>query len=237
MELMDFLYPQKHPIKIIDGIPSFVDVISGEDEKMNRFYEKIAPFYGFTERLFGKLILGIDMRTEWKKVADAAEFAKGSSILEVSPGSGVYQPYLREQIGPSGSLVSLDLSMGMLRACRRKKEFSLQNPLLVHGNGSDLPFRDGVFDGVFHVGGINLFSEPEKAVLEFARVVKKGGRVVIGDEGFSSGKPSGIRRKILTKMNPGYLISKVPALPDTLKEKSLEWYFCGCLYLIVAVRK
>jgi len=237
MDLSDFLDPHKHPVKTIDGIPSFVENISGEDEKWNRFYEKFAPFYGLSERVFGKLIMGINMREEWAKIAAAAGFTKGSSLLEVSPGSGVYQPYLREQIGPSGTLVSLDLSMGMLRACRRKNDFPISNPLLVHGNGSDLPFRDGVFDGLFHIGGINLFSEPEKAVLEFARVVKNGGLVVIGDEGFSSDQPDGIRRKILTKMNPGFLKSKIPILPNTLERKSLQWYCRGCAYLLIAARK
>ncbi len=237
MALDDFLDPQKHPVKTVGGIPSFVEGMSGEDEKWNRVYERLAPYYGFVERSFGRLVMGLDVAAEWKKTASMAGFTAGSSLLEVSPGSGVYQPFLRDQIGPSGTLVSLDLSMGMLRACRGQGDFLRLNPLLVHGNGSNLPFRDGVFDGLFNVGSINLFSEPEKALLEFARVVKKGGKVVIGDEGFPSGKPEGFRQRMLAKMNPGFLKCKVPTLPDPLVLKSVQWLFNGCLYLLVAERK
>src|ERR1035441_4636854 len=89
MELNAFLDPRKLPVKTLDGIPSFVERISGDDEKWNRFYERLSPFYGLSERIFGKLILGIDVKKEWEKVAGPAAFAKGSSIPEVSPGSGV----------------------------------------------------------------------------------------------------------------------------------------------------
>jgi ubiquinone/menaquinone biosynthesis C-methylase UbiE len=236
MELSNFLEPTRIPARTIDNVPSFVNEVSGEDKKWNVFYDRLAPFYSHSEKILGRIILGIDFEREWQAIVKNSCFKKGNSILEVSPGSGVYQRYLREEIGPSGTLVSLDLSMGMLRACKRLKSYPYSKPLLIHGNGSDLPFQDAAFDGVFHLGGINLFSEPERAVSEFARVVKKGGMVVIGDEGFSADFPDGIRKKILTRMNPGYLKGEPPPLPRSLKLKSHVVTFGGCGYLIIAVK-
>ena len=109
--------------------------------------------------------------------------------------------------------------------------------LLVHGTASDLPFRDEVFDGVFNVGGINLFSDPERAVSEFCRVTKKGGTVVIGDEGFSSEFSGGMKKAILKRVNPGFEKSKIPTLPPQLERESLQWFFGGCLYLLIAKKK
>ena len=237
MNLEKFLDPQRKPLRILDGIPSFASEASGEDEKWNLFYDKFAPFYSLTERLFGRLLVGVDVELEHEKIVATAGFQEGGAILEVSPGPGNYQPALRRRIGPDGTLVSLDLSLGMLQACRKRKDYAALKPLLVHGNGSDLPFQDGIFDGFFHVGGINLFSEPGKALAEFARVVKKGGVIAIGDEGFGPGHPEGFRREILTRMNPGYLKSKVPDLPEPLEKRDLHWFFKGCLYLLTAVKK
>jgi ubiquinone/menaquinone biosynthesis C-methylase UbiE len=59
------------------------------------------------------------------------------------------------------------------------------------------------FDAVFHFGGVNLFNDPDRALREFIRVAKKNGIVSRGDEGFSKNYESEIRRRILSKQNPG----------------------------------
>ncbi len=44
----------------------------------------------------------------------------------------------------------------------------------------DLPFADGSFDAVYSMGTIEHFDETERAVDEIARVLKPGGRAIIG---------------------------------------------------------
>ena len=44
----------------------------------------------------------------------------------------------------------------------------------------DLPFRDGSFDAIYSMGTIEHFDETERAVAEMARVLKPGGRAIIG---------------------------------------------------------
>jgi SAM-dependent methyltransferase len=44
----------------------------------------------------------------------------------------------------------------------------------------DLPFRDATFDAVYSMGTIEHFDETERAVEEIARVLKPGGRAIIG---------------------------------------------------------
>ena len=73
-------------------------------------------------------------------------------------------------------------SLGMLARCRdvwRKKAAGLD---LVHCNAEDLPFADNMFDVVFHVGGINFFSDKQKAINEMLRVAKPGTKIMIADE-------------------------------------------------------
>lgn len=44
----------------------------------------------------------------------------------------------------------------------------------------DLPFRDASFDAIYSMGTIEHFDETERAVEEIARVLKPGGRAIIG---------------------------------------------------------
>ena len=74
------------------------------------------------------------------------------------------------------------------------------------GNGSYLPFADGTFDSVFHFGGINTFSERKKALAELTRVVKVGGKVVIGDESMAPWLRNEPTYQTLWKANPLSLI-------------------------------
>jgi SAM-dependent methyltransferase len=44
----------------------------------------------------------------------------------------------------------------------------------------DLPFRDASFDAIYSMGTIEHFDETERAIEEMARVLKPGGRAIIG---------------------------------------------------------
>ena len=44
----------------------------------------------------------------------------------------------------------------------------------------ELPFRDGCFDAIYSMGTIEHFDETEHAVEEMARVLKPGGRAIVG---------------------------------------------------------
>ena len=48
------------------------------------------------------------------------------------------------------------------------------------GDVRDLPFRSASFDAIYSMGTIEHFDETERAVEEIARVLKPGGRAIIG---------------------------------------------------------
>jgi SAM-dependent methyltransferase len=48
------------------------------------------------------------------------------------------------------------------------------------GDVRDLPFRDASFDAIYSMGTIEHFDETEHAVEEMARVLKPGGRAIVG---------------------------------------------------------
>jgi len=221
----------KYPV--IDEILSVVYPRSliGQDASFNRFYNVMAPLYDRSEQFFGKLITGMDMIEGRNDIVSRLNISPGLRLLEVSPGPGVFQKLLRERLTDAGEFVSLDLSLNMLRQCqRRSPKFSVH---LVHGNGQFLPFADNSFDALFHFGGVNLFNDPDKAIREFIRVVRKNGIVSWGDEGFSKSYRSEIRKKILSTMNPGFL-KPAPAIPGTLHDIKVHEVYGGLGYLVVA---
>lgn len=232
----DYVRSDGKTYSIKNGILSIVypNNIGGKDAKMNKFYNWLAPLYDFNERVIGKLFTGVDIAKGREKIIFLAGLSSGMKILEVSPGPGVFQPYLRQLTGPAGHIVSLDLSMGMLRQCQiRSKELDVQ---LVHGNAQYLPFADESFDALFHFGGVNLFNEPQKAITEFVRVVKKGGIVSWGDEGFSKNYPDNFRKRLLSRMNPGFTKAH-PEIPANVAEVKEFEVYDGMAYLVVGNKK
>lgn len=222
---------------IVGGIPNCVvpAQLGRNDERWSKFYDLFAPFYAWSERVLGRAIAGIDIVEERGGIAALVPASPGQTVLEVSPGPGIYQAALAEKVGSRGKLVALDLSIGMLRQCRKVTTNQVPEPILVRGNAAYLPFQTGSFDGLFHFGGVNLFSEPEKALMEFARVVKPGGWVVFGDEHFSQRwrDRQDWRSRILRKTNPGY--DCIPPITPISLECSPEHEVIGGLgYLRVS---
>jgi ubiquinone/menaquinone biosynthesis C-methylase UbiE len=212
----------------------FPDDLVGDDAKYNRIYNLFAPLYDLNERVMGKLLTGVDMIKGRKQIISFLGLNPGMKVLEVSPGPGVFQKFLRNDIGKEGELVALDLSMGMLRQCHKRNE-SL-NVQLIHGNAQFLPFADNSFDALYHFGGVNLFNDPQKAISEFIRVVKKDGIVSWGDEGFSKNYRNERRKKMMLRINPGFAKPR-PVVPDSVYDIKENEVYDGLAYLVVARKR
>ena len=221
----------------------------GDDAKWNRFYEWFAPLYDANERWLGRAFSGLDVVAARREIVENLGIDQGSSLLEVCTGPGVYQPLLAQAVGPNGRLAALDLSFAMLRRCGQRTRAQAPTPLLVQANGASLPFGDGVFDAIFrggqrvkglsvlravtqaYVGGIKLFTDPDRSLQECARVLRKGGRLFLGDEGFAPSIPArDWRRRILPRMNPGFL-REPPAIPAGLALRKQDWVYGGLMFL------
>lgn len=107
-------------------------------------------------------------------------------LLEVGVGAGANLPLLARELAGDVpfEIWGVDLSAGMLSACRRELA---GRPIAAHvrlamGDAHRLPFRGSSFDRVFHVGGIGNFRDPGAALREMARVARPGTPIVVVDE-------------------------------------------------------
>lgn len=164
---------RRYPIR--DGIPVFFEAVSGSNKKYQELYDRIALFYDPAEALYRWLFRKADLRTEYLKELEVGASAR---VLEVSVGTGANIPHFRSD----SEIFGLDISWGMLKRCQKRLAKLKRTVELFQGESERLPFRDGIFDVVFHIGGINFFNDKARAIAEMIRVAKPGTKVVIVDE-------------------------------------------------------
>lgn len=126
--------------------------------------QEVAEVYSNSDRVSRNLLAVADLR--------------GKSVLEVGAGTGRDSfPLIR-----SGARVfQLDYSINSLRIMKHVAETERLDVAILGGDTFQLPFRDGVFDVVFHQGLLEHFrpKEAEALIRENVRVVKPGGYLLV----------------------------------------------------------
>jgi SAM-dependent methyltransferase len=99
--------------------------------------------------------------------------------LDVAAGTG--QPGLTiAQLSARGQVVLTDLAPAMLAAARRIAQVNgIDNIDTYECSANALPFPDGSFDSATCRFGLMFVPNPSRAVAEFARVVRPGGRIAV----------------------------------------------------------
>jgi ubiquinone/menaquinone biosynthesis C-methylase UbiE len=85
-------------------------------------------------------------------------------------------------VKPDGEVEILDLQQEMLdHTLLRAEQRDIRNIVALQGDARSLPFEDDTFDAAYLVTVLGEIPDQEAALLELARVVKPGGRVVVGE--------------------------------------------------------
>ncbi len=159
------------------------------------------------------------------------ELKEGAKILEVGIGTGDNLPYLGKH-SHSFEVYGVDISRSMLRHCAGNlKKWGLQAELCL-AEAEHLPFKDGMFDVVFHLGAINFFTDKKRAIEEMIRVARPGSKIVIADE---SEKALKMLDKFLLQVWIGRREKVVPPIDlvsQTMLESRLDTIWRGYGYCI-----
>jgi SAM-dependent methyltransferase len=165
------------------------------------------------------------------------QLREGGRALITGAGTGNDLPYLAQALGRSGEIYAQDIAQQMLLAGVERHRADVERTgIKLHFSVSDatnLPFGDGEFDAAYHFGGINLFADVRRGIAEMNRVVKAGGRVVIGDEGVAPWLRSSEIGRMLIRNNALYAC-EVPLglLPETVRSPRVSWELCNTFYVI-----
>jgi ubiquinone/menaquinone biosynthesis C-methylase UbiE len=117
-----------------------------------------------------------------KRLREALGPQAGERLLEVGPGTGYYALPVAEWLGPGGRLEVFDLQQAMLdHTVGRAREAGVDTIVPTQGDARALPYGDDAVDGAYLVTVLGEIPDQEAALRELARVVRPGGRVVVGE--------------------------------------------------------
>ncbi|WP_167458308.1 class I SAM-dependent methyltransferase [Mesorhizobium kowhaii] len=223
---------ERYPL--VDGIPQLL-ISSGQlqaSSESQAYYRDRASEYDRGMEAMFAMLLADEEQTRNQIIAQLG-LRKGDRLLEIGCGNCRDTVHLLDQ---PIEIFSGDLSLEMLltgqdRLRRAQKDASRVR--LFCADVMHLPFADQFFDAAYHFGGLNLFPDLAKALVEITRVVRPGGRVVVGDEGIGPWLANSEFARILENSNPLFRHrAPLDCIPVTARDVTCRWILNGAFYLI-----
>ena len=116
-----------------------------------------------------------------ERLREALAPQPGETVLEVGPGTGYYTLPVARWVAP-GTLHVLDVQQEMLdHTMRRAAGDGIDNVEPRRGDARRLPYDDASFDSAYLVTVLGEVPDQDAALRELRRVLKPGGRVVVGE--------------------------------------------------------
>lgn len=152
--------------------------------------EQVAKLYSRVAATYGRI--GPDLFTPFGRFLVAcANLSPGVRVLDVATGRGAVLFAAAEQVGPAGFVVGIDLAEQMVQKLAADlSEMHMNNTTVKQMDAENLTFPNASFDAVLCSYTLPLFPRVERAVAEFHRVLRPGGKVGVcvpsgGDERWS----------------------------------------------------
>jgi len=155
-------------------MPEFSHTGNVKKEFVRKMFDDISPSYDFLNHF---LSFGMDIYWR-KKFIQKLNIKNDISILDVACGTGdVGFEILKRH---SVSVTGIDLSPKMVELAQKKSlQKKMDNISFIEGDAENLPFESNSIDCLTISYGFRNISNYEKALEEFYRVLKPGGRLGI----------------------------------------------------------
>lgn len=142
-------------------------VIAGIYQRRAKNYEKMTRIYDW----FGAPL------EKWRaRAIERLDISPGAKVVDIGCGTGLNFPLFAERIGPTGKIIGVDLTPGMLEQARRRVEKEgWQNVELVQSPAIDFTFPPEV-DVIFSSYALTLVPEYDEVIRRGTEALKTGGR-------------------------------------------------------------
>lgn len=106
--------------------------------------------------------------------------APGERLLDLGCGQGLMTEEMARAVGPTGEVIGVDPSEDMLAGAKAQCG-DHPNVRILEGGAGAIPLEDASLDGAAALQVLEYVDEIPGACAELARVLRPGGRLVVGD--------------------------------------------------------
>jgi len=195
---MQSTHPTAPPLEALaphTPLPAYYGDEVEHEQFLRRIFDDTAPDYDRIEK-----VLALGSGPWYRRSAlQRGGLAAGAQVLDVGIGTGLVAREALGLIGPTGLLVGVDPSPGMMG------QVSLAGVELVRGRAEALPRPDASSDFVSMGYALRHIADVNAAFAEFFRVLRPGGRLLV----LEITKPSS---RMGTAVLKGYMRGVVPLI-------------------------
>lgn len=120
-------------------------------------YDRWSPVYDWNPAL-------ALVRPARRRAVTAMALSAGDTVVDMGTGTGANLPLLREAVGPSGHVIGVDVSPGMLNRARRRVDRSgWRNVTLVEGDIREPPV-EGPVAGILSAFVVVIYADPDRLI-------------------------------------------------------------------------
>ncbi len=126
-----------------------------------------------------------------ERLVAIAKIRPGQRILDIACGTGWATMAAARAVGDIGKVTGIDIAEKMLEVARKKTEAAgLSNIEYRTGDAESLDFHEGSFDTIVCASSIFLLADIVKALQEWRRVLRPGGKVAFSSFGGDFMRPA-----------------------------------------------
>ncbi|OBG63069.1 methyltransferase domain-containing protein [Mycobacterium sp. E3339] len=163
------------------------------------------------------LLLNRGNRQAVAGAVEATEVTAGNAVADIGFGGGLGLELLLRRVGPQGRVHGVEIAEDMLARARARFAAQIAAGTLTLENGSltALPIDEGSLDAAITVNTVYFVTDLDAACAELARVLRPGGRAVLG-----IGDPDAMARLPFTAY--GFTLRPVADVVASLRRAGLE---------------
>lgn len=146
-----------------------------EPQDVRTLYDRMAPFYDLSSKPYG----WFGSKRLATRAVDELRLLPGHTVVELGTGTGRNLAALSAAVGPSGSVIAVDLSPGMLEVAQRKADTAgLANVRLVEADMTAFELPPAT-DAVLSTYAMEMIPGYESVIAALAAQMRPGGRIVL----------------------------------------------------------
>jgi ubiquinone/menaquinone biosynthesis C-methylase UbiE len=169
-------------------------------DELREVYRRRAPRCDVTSHAYA--LFGYRLGAYRRRGIRALGLRAGDRVVEIGCGTGANWLALEDAIGPTGTIVGIDLSPEMLdRARARARRAGWSNVTLVQTDAAAYAFPAGV-NAILSTYALTLVPSYDDAVRRGAQALAPGGRFVVVDFKAPSSWPEPLLRAIVPLVRP-----------------------------------